>query len=312
MHVPSIILQEPNQTYLKMNSSRSPKRIAAALLGLTLAVSASAQDADTTIFKIKAFAEHHGDVSIRNSDAEFDQLRYGADMILHSYFDRGSSLGISAGYSRSEYDRNDEALPAGALGHDGIEEFKIRARATWMFADELGLTGLAGINFAKANGTAGTSLTDDPIARLGLGVTYIVNDDLTVTLGAIWAERVARGSFYLPLILIDWTITENLSLRTSDGIYLYYDILADGTQVADFGGSYYRQEYATSSNQGAVEEGWQLEAGYTWTPGEQWFLRPYVGWNSSRSFRVFQNDTQQSGIRYGSGFYLGLGVGGNF
>lgn len=103
--------------------------------------------------------------------------------------------------------------------------------------DEVRSFGLSAFNLSKLNETWGwaafggirasaeedADLGDGLTASLGGGATYYVNEKLSITFGAIVATQLEDSTRILPGIMVDWQITDDLRLRTMNGVELTYD-----------------------------------------------------------------------------------------
>jgi outer membrane receptor protein involved in Fe transport len=150
-------------------------------------------------------------------------LDTGGDMQVNRFFVEGGGsrmlaggwrLGVSLGYGEDDYDFS------GSTGFGGLDPWgrirDLRVSAPIQYALNDGWT-LYGIPSLRFNAESGASLGDGQTAGLLAGAAYRVSERLTIGPGlGVFSELEDDASIF-PILIIDWKITDSLSLETGRG-----------------------------------------------------------------------------------------------
>ncbi len=123
-------------------------------------------------------------------------------------FDR--MVSVSAGYGQDDYRFS-------GLGTDpwnNIDNFRVGLFARWALDEQWVL--FAGPS-VRSYGEAGTDLDDALVGTFFGGASYRFSDRLTLGPGFMVAGQIEDSTRYFPVLLVNWNLTEKLSLETGGG-----------------------------------------------------------------------------------------------
>lgn len=158
--------------------------------------------------------------ALLQSDSDLDT---GGDMAVDRFFVEASGasmlsgdtrLGFSLGYGVDDYDFS------GTTGFGGLDPWgmarELRVGATFQHTVNSSWT-VYGIPSLRFNTESGASLDDGLTGGLLAGASYRVNDQLSIGPGVGVFSELEDDTSFIPILLIDWQISENLSLETGRG-----------------------------------------------------------------------------------------------
>jgi hypothetical protein len=201
-------------------------------------------------------------------------------------------LGFGAFYEYSEYDL--ERL-AGTL------DFNTLAFDTFwkaMINDEWGYFLYGSVNLSASTEAA---LSDGVTGMGGGGVRYVWSKDLSLGLGAVVATRLEDDPGVLPVIALNWQISDRWNLRTLNGATITYDVSGDKTFLLDLGAKYQRREYRVGGDSARrnvggdyslTEKMISMELGATYRFCPEFAVRGFVGVAAGREFEVRRNGNE--------------------
>jgi hypothetical protein len=150
-----------------------------------------------------------------DSGGDFDvsrfYLRFSATRDIGSAW----NAGVSLGYGESRYAFSGDSGLGAADPWDNIREARIsvpvryRANNGWTFV---------GIPSLRFSGESGASSSDSTRWGLLAAAAYRFNDRLTIGPGLGVFSEIEDSTDVFPLVLIDWKITDSVSLRTGRGL----------------------------------------------------------------------------------------------
>jgi len=222
------------------------------------------------------------------SDADFDDSSLGKfevwrfDVpVRYTLKTEHGDLGLGAFYEYSEYDLDRLS---------GTEDFNTLAfDAVWkgMVDDNWGYFVFGGVALSASKDTGlGNGLT----GLGGGGVRYVWSEKLSLGVGAGVASRLEDDPMVLPVIALNWQISDRWNLRTLNGATLTYDITADKKWQADLGAKYQRREYRLDNDTSVTDKMITAEVGATYRFCPQFALRGFVGVAAGRNIEIRQND----------------------
>lgn len=124
-------------------------------------------------------------------------------------FDR--MVAVSAGFGQDDY--NFRGLAAEPWNN--IDNYRLGLFARWGIGN--GWVLFAGPS-VRSYGEAGTDLDDALTGSLFAGASYSFGDKLTLGPGVVVAGQIEEDTRYFPVLLVNWSITERLSLETGGGL----------------------------------------------------------------------------------------------
>jgi len=151
-------------------------------------------------------------------------LDTGGDFDVDRYFMRFSATrnigsawnaGVSLGYGESRYGFSDGSLVDGGDPWDRIREFRVnlpiryRADNNWSFV---------GIPSLRYSGEKGADTSDSQKWGVLAAAAYRFSDRLTIGPGFGVFSEIEDGTDFFPIVLIDWKITDTLSLKSGRGL----------------------------------------------------------------------------------------------
>ncbi len=123
-------------------------------------------------------------------------------------------LGATLGYGEDNYDFSGSSGFGGLNPWDRVREFRAGVSAQYFANDEWTLYAIPSVRF---NAESGASFDDGINGGLLAGASYRVNDTLTIGPGFGAFTEIEDSMSFFPILLIDWKITDTLSLETGRG-----------------------------------------------------------------------------------------------
>ena len=162
-------------------------------------------------------ADHSFATDLKDAPGEFAATRAGGSVRVAVPVFEKAQVAFDAGYDRWEFDfkKATSLDPAGGKPWSGVND----VNATVTFANRIDdhwsyVTG-AFVRSAFADGAdAGDGFTFGGI----LGVTYAFSDRFSLGGGLIASSVIEDDWRILPILTIDWKITDKLSLKTNPGV----------------------------------------------------------------------------------------------
>jgi len=125
------------------------------------------------------------------------------------------SIGLSLGYSVDDYNFDGSTGMAGLDPWGEIREYQLSASIRHGIGDAFDLIAVPLVRWsAEDGGDRGESMTTGLIA----GLNYRVSDRLRIGPGFGVFEEIEDDVSAFPILLIDWQISDNLSLETGRGL----------------------------------------------------------------------------------------------
>ncbi len=197
-------------------------------------------------------------------------------------------LTLSLDYAYSYYDFSSPLAPFSAMNRTSALAFY-----TGRINDEWGVFAFA--NF-KLGSQVGENMWGGRQFSSGLGATYAFNDAISLGVGVGAYSRVDESWLPLPVVFIDWKITERLKLRTFAGAALFYDVFGDSSLVlslsAEYQNSYYRLKPDSLGEKRSVRDSYlQVYAGGTYNFTKHAYVSAGIG---GAFFREMQTRTSKN------------------
>ncbi len=155
--------------------------------------------------------------SVYNFETDMDQ---GGAFSVNRYFIEGGitrmwsfdrMLSFSAGFGQDDYRFSDTAgRPWG-----NIDNFRASVFGRWGLNEKWALFAAPSV---RSYGEAGTDLDDALTLAFFGGASYKFSDRLTLGPGLGVFERIEDDVRYYPIIIVNWAITDRLSLETGGGL----------------------------------------------------------------------------------------------
>lgn len=125
------------------------------------------------------------------------------------------SLGLSLGYTRDDY-RFDGTEGLGGLDPwDSVNEYRISMPWRKGYGERIDAFAIPSLRWSAESGA---DFSDSMTAGLIAGVNYRVSDRLRIGPGFGVFDEIEDSLSFFPILLIDWQITDTLSLETGSGL----------------------------------------------------------------------------------------------
>jgi outer membrane receptor protein involved in Fe transport len=187
------------------------------------------------------------------------------------------SISFSGAYARDEYDFGGGPGFAALRPWEDVEGVRAGASIRWSLDDAWTIFAIPSLRFAAETGAdLDDGLTGGAIA----GASYRVNDRLSIGPGLGVFSDLEDSASVFPVLLLDWRITDTLSLRTGrglgasrgPGLSLVWDFAEDWSLA--IGGRFERFRFRLDDSGVAPDgvgedESIPLFCGVTWTMSEQ-------------------------------------------
>lgn len=126
-----------------------------------------------------------------------------------------NSFGLSIGYSRDDYRFDGTTGLAGRSPWGSIDEYRISTPIRMGFGERVNAFAIPSVRWSAENGgDFGDAMTAGIIA----GANYRISDRLTIGPGIGVFDEIEDSVNAFPILLIDWKITDTLSLETGGGL----------------------------------------------------------------------------------------------
>ena len=152
------------------------------------------------------FSDGPGDVSITRGF-----LQGGLSYV----WDRDTSASISVGAGNTDYDFSSNALIEGREPWEKIEDYRLSLPVRFSPMDKMNAIVIPSIrSYAESGASASDGRTEGVLG----GFSWKFSDTLSIGPGMGWFSDLGDESNVFPIILVDWNITEALSLSTGRGL----------------------------------------------------------------------------------------------
>jgi outer membrane receptor protein involved in Fe transport len=191
---------------------------AAALLTPFLGTAASSmahaqEQAHAWRWTMQAGTVHQSDAAL-DSGGGMSVERWFASAGPSRAFDGGWVAGVTVGYGEDRYDFSGVAGLGGLDPWGRIRELRVSVPIRYVANRHWTLFAIPSLRF---NAESGASLGDGQTGGLLTGVSYRVSDSLSIGPGLGAFTEIEDDASLFPILLIDWAITDTLSLETGGG-----------------------------------------------------------------------------------------------
>ena len=197
-------------------------------------------------FPLRGAYTHQFDTDIDNNGGKFsiDRIFLQGGATYASKNRR--SISISLGYGYDGYDFSGETGFAGLRPWKDIHSFRVSTPIFWALNNKWNLFVIPSGRFTGENGA---SSSDAIQGGLFAGASYRFGDKLTIGPGIGIVTQIEDDASVFPVLLINWKITETLSLETGRGLGatlgpgLFLNWEASDKLRVSFGGRYERLRF---------------------------------------------------------------------
>ena len=179
-----------------------------------------------------------GTLAIQDSKIDLGAVQQKSEIGAMREFSKGKILYLGAGFERSNFP-NLTADNLRLSPYNKLDTLQLNSRYT--FSDLGDWTGYAmgSVDLAVADQA---SISDGYSMIATAGASYAINPKLRLSFGLLTTRSPLMHLHAMPIIGIDWDITDRLKLRTLNGAFLTYD-LGQSTQL-DLSVQYRDQSFA--------------------------------------------------------------------
>ena len=166
-------------------------------------------------FPLRGAYTHQFDTDIDNSGGKFSVDRFFTQGGPTYATKNRQSISLSLGYGFNGYDFSGEMGFAGLRPWKDINSLRIGTPISWGLDDKWTLFVIPSVRFtAESGGNLGDSVQAGGFA----GASYRVSDRLTIGPGIGVVTQIEDNASVFPVLLINWKITDSLSLETGRGL----------------------------------------------------------------------------------------------
>jgi hypothetical protein len=158
---------------------------------------------------------HQFDADIDNNGGKFSVDRIFLQGGTTYAIEKRRSISLSLGYGFDGYDFSGETGFSGLRPWKDINTFRISTPILWGLENKWTLFVIPSARFT---GESGVSLGDGTQGGLFAGASYRFGDRLTLGPGIGVVSQIEDSASVFPVLLIDWKITDSLSLGTGRGM----------------------------------------------------------------------------------------------
>jgi hypothetical protein len=131
-------------------------------------------------------------------------------------FSPRDSVGVALGYGYDGYDFDTDGTGLAALDPWGdVNDFRLSFPVRAGIGDNLDVFAVPSINW---RGESGADLGEAATAGATLGASWRFGDDLRLGAGLGAFSEIEDDATFFPILLIDWQVTENVSVETGRGV----------------------------------------------------------------------------------------------
>ena len=167
------------------------------------------------VWGIEGGALHQFATDLSNTDGSFSVNRYFIQPSVGYAWDRRNSVSLAFGFGDSYYDFSSGATINGQQPWGRIHDYRISMPVRFSPSER---TDAIIIPSIRSNTESGASLDGGRTEGLLAGIGWRVSDRLVIGPGFGWFSELGGGSNAFPIIVVDWAITEKLSLTTGRGL----------------------------------------------------------------------------------------------
>jgi len=167
------------------------------------------------VWGIAGGAAHQFDTDLSATNGSFGVERYFIQPSISYMWDRRNMVTLAVGFGDSNYQFSDGASIDGQQTWGHILDYRISVPIRFSPSER---TDAIIIPSIRSDAESGASLNDGRTEGVLAGIGWRVSDTLFIGPGFGWFSELGGGSDAFPIIVIDWAITDKLSLTTGRGL----------------------------------------------------------------------------------------------
>jgi len=167
------------------------------------------------VWGLQGGAVEQVDTDLSNTNTSFSMKRYFIEPSLGYAWDRRNTVSLALGFGDSKYDFSSGATINGQQPWGRIHDYRVSVPIRFSPTER---TDAIIIPSVRSNAESGASLNDGRTEGVLAGIGWRLSETLFIGPGFGWFTELGGGSSAFPIIVIDWAITDRLSLTTERGL----------------------------------------------------------------------------------------------
>ena len=155
------------------------------------------------------------DADLSGNDGEFDVSRAYIQPSFGYAWDRSTSVSLAVGLGYSEYNFSQGASIDGQSPWDDIHDYSLSVPIRFSPHEKSNAIVIPSV---RTNYERGASADDGRTEGVIAGASWKFSETLSLGPGFGWFSELGGGSNVFPILLIDWQITDKMSLSTGRGL----------------------------------------------------------------------------------------------
>ena len=188
-----------------------------ALVTATAGLSANAQQPKNVgpwVFGVQGGVSHQFSTAM-DKGGDVDATRWFIQPSVGYAWDRRTSVSLSIGGGETYYGFSGATGFGGGDPWDTIRDMRISLPIRFAASDDIDVIIVPSV---RTNVEAGASLDDGRTEGAIVGARWQITDSFAIGPGVGWFSELGGGSNVFPFLIIDWDITDRISLSTGQGI----------------------------------------------------------------------------------------------
>ena len=160
-------------------------------------------------------AVHQFTTDFSDADGAFSISRYFIQPSVSYAWDRRNTLSLSLGFGESDYDFSSGATIDDLEPWGRVRDYRLSVPIRFAPTERSDVIIRPSV---RSNAESGASLNDGRTEGLIAGISWRVSESLSIGPGFGWYTELGGGSRTFPIVIINWDITDRLSLNTGRGL----------------------------------------------------------------------------------------------
>jgi hypothetical protein len=158
---------------------------------------------------------HQFSTDFSDTDGAFSVNRYFIQPSVGYAWDQRNRVSLSFGFGESDYDFSSGTTIDGLEPWGSVRDYQLSMPIRFSPTKRSDVYIRPSVRSYAENGA---SMNDGRTEGLIAGISWVVSESLTIGPGVGWYTKLGGGSHAFPILIIDWAITERLSLTTGRGL----------------------------------------------------------------------------------------------
>jgi hypothetical protein len=170
---------------------------------------------DHVIWGVDVGVSHQFSTDFSDADGAFSVNRYFIQPSVGYAWDKRNRVSLSFGFGEFDYDFSSAATVDGLEPWGRIRDYHLSLPFRFSPTER---TDVYIRPTLRSYAEKGASTKDGRTEGLTAGISWIVSESLTIGPGIGWYTKLGGGSRAFPILIINWAITDRLSLTTGQGL----------------------------------------------------------------------------------------------